>query len=104
MKPCAERRRGLVIDCVRSRMYVMPTELAGIRLARCYFVMLRDRVARLAKDTIGIKVVLQPFKASIIGREIVLEIFERVTLSLRALRFRFCHARTLAECVPTIKG
>ena len=67
-------------------------------------MVLRDRVARLAKDTIGIKVVLKPFKASVIGREIVLEILERVARHFRAFDFLFCHARILLNYVPTVKG
>jgi len=104
VKPSLKRCAGLVIDRVRSRMNVMPTELARIGFTRYYFVMLRDRVARLAKDTIGIKVVLQPFKASIVSREIVLEILECVTGHFRAFGFAVFHARILLNRVPTVKG
>jgi hypothetical protein len=82
----------------------MTTELAGVRLARGYFVMLGDRVARFAKDAVRVKIVLQPFKASVVSREIFLEILEGVTGHLRAFDFFFCHARILTECVPTVKG
>src|SRR5215213_3281051 len=57
VEPCTHRSRGLVIDRVGGRMDVMPAELARVRLARGYLMVLRDRLARLAKDTIGIKVV-----------------------------------------------
>lgn len=104
VEPSFQRRRGLVIDRVRSWVYVVPAVLAGIGLARGYFVMLRYFVARLAKDTIGIKIVFQPFKASIISGEIALEILECVARHFRAFDFRFCHARILTECIPTVKG
>lgn len=105
VEPCTHRRGRLVIDRARGRVYVMSAELARVRLARRYFVMLRDRFALIAKDAIGIKIVFQPFKASIIGREILFEILECVTLHLRAFNFLlFCHARILTEWVPTVKG
>jgi hypothetical protein len=85
-------------------MNVMPAELARVRLARGYLVVLRDRLAFLAKNTIGIKVVLQPFKASIIGREIAFEILECVAGHLRAFGFAVFHARIVPLCIPTVKG
>jgi hypothetical protein len=41
-------------------------------------MMLRHRVARLTENAVGVKVVFQPFKASIVGRKIALEILESV--------------------------
>lgn len=104
VEPCAKRRARLVIDSVRSWMYMMPAVLAGIRFTRGYLVVLRYLVARLAKDAIGIKVVFQPLKASIIGREITLKILECVARHFRAFGFTFFHAQILPEYVPTVKG
>ena len=89
VKPSLKRRAGLVINRVGGRVNVMPAILARVRVARSYLVMLSYLVARLAKDAIGVEVISQPIKASIIVRELFLEILERVAGHLRAFDFRF---------------
>ena len=46
--------------------------------------MLRDAVALIAKDAIRIQIILEPFKANVVVRELLLEILKRVLLRLRA--------------------
>ena len=104
MKPSLKRRARLVVDSVGGRVNVMPAVLARVGFTRSYFVMLRNLVARLAKDTVRVQVIFQPFKASIIGWKLRLEILERVAGHFRAFDLRFCHARIVPEHVPTVKG
>ena len=74
-------------DRASSRVNMMAAELARVRPPRGYLVMLRNLAARLTKDTVGIEIILEPVKASIIGWKLALEILERVTLHFRALNF-----------------
>lgn len=70
--------------------------------------MLCYLVAALAKDTIGVQVIFQPLKASVIGRELSLKILESVARHLRAFDFCLCHAenytaeRTYSQGIITL--
>jgi hypothetical protein len=74
-------------------MNMVAAVVARIRLAGSYLVMLRDALARRAKDAFGVEVVLEPFKASIIVRELLLEILE----ALGCLFFIGCFLSTYRE-------
>src|SRR6266436_5487125 len=104
VEPRFQRRAGLVIDRVGGRVNVVAAILARIGAARSNLVMLCDLAARFAKDAVRVEVVSQPIKASIIIRELFLEILERVSRHFRAFDFRFCHAQILTDYVPTVKG
>lgn len=93
MEPRFQRRAGLVVNRISGRVNMMTAILARIRFARDYFVMLRDLAARIAKDAVWIQVILEPFKASVIIRELSLKILERIARHLRAGDFRLCHAQ-----------
>jgi hypothetical protein len=66
-----------VKDCVGSRVNVMAAVVARIRRATDNAVMLRDRVARFAKDALWVQVIFQPFKAGRIVWELFLEVLYR---------------------------
>jgi hypothetical protein len=93
-------------------MDVMPAELARVGFARLNPMMRCHLLARFAKDAIRIQVVLEPLKASIIGWELALEVFERVSLHLRVFWFVLVrHSETLflptvrvTRDLPTVKG
>jgi hypothetical protein len=63
--------------------------------------MLSNFAARVAENAIGIEVIFQPFKASIIGRKLTFEVLERVPGHPWPLNFGFAH-RSPLSCLPTV--
>jgi len=107
VKPSFKRRTGLMVNRISGRMNMMTAILARVRFAGRNLVMRSHLVARLAKDAIGVKIVFEPFKTSIVCRELLLEILERIAGHLRALNFGlfgFSHEQSLTGYVPTVKG
>lgn len=103
-----------MIDSVGGWVNMMSAVLARIRFARSYLMMFRHLAAGVAENTVRVQVVFEPFKASVVGWKLVLEILERVSDHLRALNFGFAHRspplshtvtmRSLTDGVPTVKG
>ncbi len=109
MEPNRKRGGRFVKDRVGSRVNVMAAVIARIRRATDYAVMLRNRVARLAKDAVWVEIVFQPLKAGCVIGELLLEVFHRerehfrfavvVGHDLTYFQVKSCH-----KFVPTVKG
>lgn len=106
IEPSRERGRGLVKDRVGGGVNVMAAMVARVRRATLDAMMFGGRFARLAKDAIRIKAILQPFQTGGIIRELFLEVFQRVRKHVRLAvvvsHIDYLQPR-LAECVPTVK-
>ena len=70
-------------DRVRSRVNMVAAVLARVGRATLDAIMLRDLLAVLAVDAIGIKAVLEPFQAGGIVRELAVKVFPGVPLHFR---------------------
>lgn len=77
IEPSRKWRGRLVEDRVSGRVNVMAAMIARVGRAAPNAVMLRDRVARFAKDAIRVQVVLEPFKAGRVIWKLLLEVFQR---------------------------
>lgn len=78
MEPRAEWRGGLVKDSSSSRGDAHSAELAGIELHARPFVVLRYLAALLAENTLGPARLEEQVQAIIVGRELLVEIFDCV--------------------------
>ena len=78
LKPDSQRSAGLLKDGSRQRVHVMPAVIAGIRSATSHAVMLADRARAIAGVTLRHAARKAHFhhacKASIVGREVLIEL------------------------------
>lgn len=77
IEPEAQRCRRLVVDSASGGVNMVATVVTAIGFAACYFVVLGDLLAGLAENPIRIQILLQPFKASIIGGELGIKLLFR---------------------------
>jgi hypothetical protein len=71
--------------------------------------MLRDRIARLAKDAVWVQGVFQPLKAGRVVRILALEVFQRVREHIRFAVVvghdpYLLSGKIMPQLVPTVKG
>src|SRR5882672_1959610 len=78
VEPNCQGRGRLVEDCVGGRVNVMTAMIARVRRTAHYAMMLGNRLAGIAEDTVRVEVVFQPLKAGRIIRELFLETLECV--------------------------
>lgn len=101
IKPIPERRSRLVIDGICRRMNMVSTVGTAIRATLGNLVMGSGLIAGLTKDAVGIKEVLQPFKAGIVVGESGVKLFLcKLVHRVASLLSR----DSLTQCIPTVKG
>src|ERR1019366_6796404 len=105
IEPRCQRSWRLVKDRIRCRVNVITAMLAAVRRAALDAVVLRNLLAVLAINAIGIEVVLEPFQTGGIIRELAAKGFNRVTLHLwLAVHFGYLpSSKRLAEVLHTVK-